>query len=82
MAHEIVLLTKADCHFCQQAKEVLVRLEGEYHLSLRTVQLDSFEGRELAERAGAPFPPVVLLDGETFSFGRLSERKLRKRLSR
>jgi hypothetical protein len=28
------------------------------------------------------FPPAVLIDGEPFSYGRLSERKLRRDLAR
>lgn len=77
---EVVLLTKEDCHFCEQAKDVLARLRDEYKLSVREVALESEEGKALALRSAAPFPPVVFLDGETFSYGRLSERKLRKAL--
>ncbi len=77
---EVVLLTKEDCHFCEQAKDVLARLRGEYDLHVREVALESEEGRSLALDAAAPFPPVVFLNGATFSYGRLSERKLRKAL--
>lgn len=77
---EILLLTKGDCHFCDQAKDVLARLAGEYELEVREVALDSEEGRRLALEAGAPFPPVIFVDGRSFSFGRLSERRLRKAL--
>lgn len=78
---EVVLLTKDDCHFCEQAKEVIERLEGEYELHVRELPLASDEGRELAERSGALFPPILFVDGEPFSYGRLSERKLRKALA-
>jgi hypothetical protein len=37
-------------------------------------------GQQLALASGAPFPPVVFLDGEPFCCGRLSERMLRKAL--
>jgi len=77
---EIVLLSKDDCHFCEQAKEVLGRLGSEYGIDVREVALESGEGQKLALEAGAPFPPVVFLDGRPFSYGRLSERKLRKAL--
>ena len=77
---EVVLLTKDDCHFCEQAKDVLAKLSGEYSLRVREIPLDSDEGRALALRSAAPFPPVVFLNGETFSYGRLSEQKLRKAL--
>lgn len=80
MTSEVVLLTKEDCHFCDQAKDVLARLRSEYDLRVREVSLASDEGKALALRSAAPFPPVVFLDGETFSYGRLSERKLRKAL--
>lgn len=77
---EVVLLTKSACHFCEQAKDVLGRLRGEYDLRVREVALESEEGRTLALMSAAPFPPVVFVDGEPFSYGRLSERKLRKAL--
>lgn len=75
---DVVLLTKADCHFCEQAKGVLARMREEFDLRLREVALESDEGRDLALSSGAPFPPVVFVDGKPFSYGRLSERKLRK----
>lgn len=77
---EVLLLTKEDCHFCEQAKDVLARLGGDYDLRVREVALESDEGRSLALRSGAPFPPVIFLNEEPFSYGRLSERKLRKAL--
>lgn len=60
---------------------MLQRLRGEYELDVRELPLESEEGRELAERSGAPFPPVVFVNGEPFSYGRLSERMLRKALA-
>ena len=77
---EVVLLTKDDCDLCGQAKKTLERLSDEFELRVREGALDSSEGADLAREAGAPFPPVVFLDGRAFSYGRLSERKLRKTL--
>ncbi len=78
---DVVLLTKEDCHFCEQAKDILARLRAEYDLRVREVPLESEEGRALAAGSGAPFPPVVFVNSEPFSYGRLSERKLRKALA-
>ena len=75
---EAVLLTKAQCDLCEQAKEVLGRLGHTHELRVREVPLESEEGRRLALEAGAPFLPVLFLDGRVFSYGRLSERRLRK----
>ena len=77
---DVVLLTKDECHFCDEAKRVLARFADDGQLAFREVRLDSEEGREMATNAGVPFPPVVFLDGEYFSYGRLSERKLRRAL--
>ncbi len=75
------LLTKADCALCDQAKAVLERLANEGALDVDLVDLHSPEGQELAVSAGMAFPPGLLLDGEPFSYGRLSERKLRRELA-
>ncbi|MFI7676330.1 glutaredoxin family protein [Actinophytocola sp. NPDC049390] len=77
---QITLLTQESCGFCDQAKQVLSRLVTEYPLQVTEIDLASEEGQRLAASAGVVFAPGVLVDGEPFSFGRLSERKLRRRL--
>lgn len=76
----ITLLTKSDCALCDQAKDVLARLEAEIPLSVETISLESEEGYRLAEQCNLLFPPGLLIDGQPFSWGRLSERKLRRAL--
>jgi len=44
------------------------------------VPIEGERGRRLASESNLVFPPGVLLDGHLFSYGRLSERKLRKTL--
>jgi len=73
----VVLLTQANCGLCAEARKVLDRLAAEYRLSLSTVDFNSPEGQELAERGGIWFPPGIVIDGEPVSYGRVSERKLR-----
>lgn len=78
----VTLLTQENCAFCEQAKDILDRLSTEYALSVETFDLASPEGQTLAERGGVMFPPGVFVDGEPFSYGRPSERKLRRELDR
>lgn len=78
---DVTLLTTTDCGLCEQAKEVLQRLSAEFGLTVRQVDVATDDGRELAQRAGMAFPPGVLIDGVPFSYGRLSERKLRRALT-
>ncbi len=79
---DVVLLTQENCSYCEQAKELLGRLSVEYPLSVSIRDLGSREGRALAARGGMLFPPGIFLDGEPFSYGRPSERKLRRELKR
>lgn len=78
----VVLLTQTNCGLCDDAKEVLDRVSIDYPLHVRTVDMADEEGSTLAAQGGVLFPPGVLVDGRPFSYGRLSERKLRRELSR
>lgn len=78
----VTLLSQEHCDFCAQAKEVLDRLAQEFPLNVETLDLASPKGQRLAAAGGIMFPPGILLDGEPFSYGRLSERKLRRELRR
>lgn len=79
---EVTLLTQNDCSFCDHAKQVLQRVGQDHPLQVIEVDLTSDEGQQLARQAGVMFAPGVLVDGEPFSFGRLSERKLRRTLGK
>lgn len=82
MPVHITLLTQERCGFCEQAQATLERLTREYPLALTYIDLASAEGRRLALEHGVLFAPGVLLDGAFFSYGRLSERKLRRALAK
>jgi len=78
----ITLLTQPECNYCEIAKQLLERLRAEYPLQITEVDLRSDEGQALAISAGVLFAPGVLVDDEPFSYGRPSERKLRRTLNR
>src|SRR6266852_9962374 len=79
---QVVLLTQKDCAFCTHANELLDRLSAEFGFTVSTLDVSTPEGEALAVRSGILFPPGIFLDGEAFSYGRLSERKLRQELER
>jgi glutaredoxin len=79
---DILLLTQESCAFCDQAKQILDRLATQYGVSVSTVDLDTPEGQRLAEGGLVMFPPGIFIDGEPFSYGRPSERKLRREIGR
>ncbi|WEO76057.1 thioredoxin family protein [Cryobacterium sp. SO2] len=77
----ITVLTQESCPSCVNAKNTLAQLAVEYPLTIVEVPLASAEGREIANRVGIVFAPGILIDGALFSYGRLSEKKLRRHLS-
>lgn len=79
---KIILLTAPACRLCEQAKQVLSRVGEEHDLAIETVSIETDRGRQLLLEHRVAFPPGVILDGRPFSYGRLSERKLRRELDR
>lgn len=79
---QVTLLTKSQCSYCEDAKHLLNLLKGEYWLSVETIDIHTPAGEAIAKRGDILFPPGVFLDGEPFSYGRVSERKLRRELER
>lgn len=78
----VVILTQENCAFCDAAKALFERLAAEYRLDVSLISLGSPEGEELAKQGQVLFPPGIFLDGEPFSYGRPSERKIRRELDR
>lgn len=79
---EILILMQDACAFCERAKQIAAKLASEYDLTVVTLDLGTAPGQALAEKGGVLFPPGVFLDGEPFSYGRLSERALRRAIQR
>lgn len=79
---DVLLVTQPECHFCAHADQVLRRVGRDYPLQVRHISLDSDLGQSLATRHGVLFAPGVLVEDEFLSYGRLSERLLRRRLDR
>ena len=80
-SREVILLTSDDCGFCSDADEILRRLQSEYDFRLTRIDMGSPRGIELARGGRLLFPPGIVIEGEPFSYGRPSERKLRRRLT-
>lgn len=79
---EVLLLTKDDCKFCDEAKAIFARLGDEFPLRIDTAELSSPGGQAVALEGDLLFPPAIVIDGRPFSYGRPSERKLRRELER
>ena len=58
------------------------RVGADHLLEVTEIGLASEQGRALAAQAGVLFAPGLLVEGRTFGYGRLSERRLRRTLGR
>ncbi len=76
----ITLVTSDGCHFCHDAEDLLAGLARRFSLHIERIDLAGPEGADLARRLRVPFPPVLLIDGEYFGHGRISDRKLTRAL--
>ena len=79
---EVLVLTQGECKFCDEAKVILDRLATEFPLRILTDDLNSAKAHAIALSGGLLFPPGIVIDGRPFSYGRLSEGKLRRELDR
>lgn len=61
---------------------MLERLSAEHPISVTTLDLASSEGQRLAWQGRVMFSPAIFIDEEPFSYGRPSEKRLRRELER
>jgi hypothetical protein len=77
----VTVVTASACHLCDQAQDALSALAQEYPLTVRVLDAASESGQVLLGCYGAGLFPLVLVDGEFFSAGRLPRRKLARLLA-
>ena len=77
----VTVVESEACHFCADAHRVLADFAVDYPLEVDTVDVRSEAGWLLMARHRATMSPRVLIDGTTFSNGRLPRRKLAKHLA-
>jgi glutaredoxin len=73
MAPILTLLTRADCHLCQEARAALARVRAASGVDWTEVDVDS--DADLAYEYGDRVP-VVLIDGKEHGYWRVEEDRL------
>lgn len=79
---EVILLVTTGCQYCEDARAELTARADRGELVLDVVSAESASGRMLQTTHRPAMFPLVLLDGERFSVGRLPRRKLDRTLAR
>lgn len=77
---EVTIVHAPACHFCADADEVLTGLTKIYPLSIERIDIRTANGQELQRIHRPAMSPLVLVDGEFFSSGRLPRKKLARLL--
>lgn len=74
---EVTLVSPADCPNCADVKEQLSSLQRKYAgLNVKTVDAFTPEGEALILQHGIMASPGILINGEFFSMGAVSEQEL------
>ncbi len=76
--HRIVLYTRAGCHLCDDAKEVLARVREQTGVGF--IEVDIASDADLTAEYGDRIP-VVVLDGREHGYWRVEEARLLRDLS-
>ena len=77
---ELVVVTAPGCHLCADAERTLEAFSSAHPISFLVVDVASPEGAQLVKQHRPALQPLVLVDGERFSVGRLSRGRLRRLL--
>lgn len=78
-AHRITLLSKPDCHLCDDARVVVERVASDLGVAWEEVDITS--DPELQARWWEQIP-VTLVDGVQHDYWRVDEQRLRSALAR
>lgn len=81
--HDVILLTRAGCCLCDNAKDQLAALAQELGFTLAATDVDAAAaaGDAMLRTEYGDRLPVVLLDGREHSYWEVDEQRLRADLS-
>lgn len=77
---QITMVSAPACHFCEDAESALGVLSGEFAIDVDRLSVDSAEGQRLIALHRATMAPLIVVNGEFFSSGRLRPKKLAEHL--
>ncbi|MDT4958321.1 MAG: hypothetical protein QOD31_2120 [Pseudonocardiales bacterium] len=77
--HRVTLVTRVDCHLCEDAEVLLRRLAAELGFGYEELDVDADPDRraEYSDRV-----PVILIDGKEHGYWRVEEARFRKAVAR
>lgn len=77
---QVTVVESEACHFCADAHAALEQIARDHPLAIESIDVRTPQGMALVQHHRASLSPLVLVDGQFFSHGRLPRRKLRRLL--
>jgi hypothetical protein len=73
----VTVVRTAACHLCEDAQDALSEAAQQWPIRIEVIDADSASGMDLVGRYRPASFPLILIDGQLFSQGRLPRAKLR-----
>ena len=77
MTWQLTLYTRRDCCLCEEMKEIVRKVAGEFPLNVKEIDVDSEP--DLQQQYGSEVPVLFINGRKAFKY-RVTEGELRKRL--
>ncbi len=77
---DLILFGRADCCLCDSGEWIVARVARRIPLTVEKVDIDS--DPDLVAKYGERIPVIATRAGEVLAEGRISERELKRRLSK
>lgn len=79
-AKTILYITSLGCEHCEEVRTVLQKLQKEYILKIKEIEMTSPEGMELVMQYRIMLAPAIIINKNLISMGPVSEKSLQERL--
>lgn len=77
---KVTLISSPDCHHCLVVKGTLEKMEKDYpELIIEEIDMTTEEGQGLVQKYSILSSPGILINGEFFSMGIVSEEQFKKK---
>lgn len=76
----VTLVSTPNCSHCLEVKHTLEKMKGEYtDLTITEVSALAEEGQKMIQRYGIMSSPGILVNGEFFSMGMVTEKQFKEK---
>lgn len=79
-ARTLLYITSEGCEHCEETRALLHKIQKEYDLAIKEIDMASPQGMELVMQYRIMLAPAIIIDKNLISMGKVSEKSLREKL--